>query len=149
MRKANSEMLKRKLKAEKDCKNMTVKLMAQKAKSKAEEAVVIDRMRLTCEREIAVAVSDATVHLANNLKKSKRGVMGLQHTLNKSEVYSFLPRDPKCEALAIFGGVPCLNLSFLLFYFLLQVQNNILVQNLVHSALKINEMENILKKVQA
>ena len=104
MRKANSEMLKLKLKAEKDCKHITVKLMAQKTKSKAEKAVVIDRMRLTCEREIAVAVSDATVHLANDLKKSKRGVMGLQHTLNKSEVYPFLPRDAKCEALAIFLG---------------------------------------------
>ncbi len=68
---------------------MTVKLSAQKAKNKAEEAVVIDRMRLTCEREIAVAVSDATVHLTNDLKKSMRGVMGLQRTLNKSEVYSF------------------------------------------------------------
>ncbi len=55
------------------------KVDGTKTKSKAEEAVVIDRMRLTCEREIAVAVSDATVHLANDLKKSKRGVMGLQH----------------------------------------------------------------------
>ncbi len=57
-----------------------------KAKSNAETAVIIKRMRMACERETAVAVADATVHLASDLKKSRRGVMVLRHTLDKSEV---------------------------------------------------------------
>ena len=89
MRKASSVMLTRKLKAEKDCQKMAVKLMAQKAKNKAENAVVVERMRLTCEREKTVAVSDATLQLASDLKKSTRGVLCLQHTLHKSEVIFF------------------------------------------------------------
>ncbi len=76
----------RQCKAEKDCQKMNVKLKAQKAKSKANNAVVTERMRITCEREKTVAVSDATLQLASDLKKSTRGVLCLQHTLNKSEV---------------------------------------------------------------
>jgi hypothetical protein len=94
MRKASSEMLMLKVKAEKDCKKMNVKLRAQKAKSKADTAIVIERMRITCEREKTVAVSDATIELASDLKKSTRGVLCLQHTLNKYEVTVHLKRDP-------------------------------------------------------
>jgi hypothetical protein len=51
MRKASVEMLTSKLKADKDRKKMTVKLKAQKATSTAENAVVIERRRKTCERK--------------------------------------------------------------------------------------------------
>jgi hypothetical protein len=74
MRKANSELYIRNAKAETDCKKITQRLKGQKAKSSAEKEIVVDRMRMVCEREIAIAVSNATVHLASDLKKSKRGV---------------------------------------------------------------------------
>ena len=148
MQKANSEMYVRKAKAEKDCKNMSQRLRIQKAKSNAERGGIVQRMRMVCERETAVAVADATVHMASDLKKSMRGVLVLQHTLDKSEVILFLGAKNSAKP-SPFLCVVCLNVSFLFFYYLLQVQNNVLIQNLVHSALHINELENILKKVQA
>jgi hypothetical protein len=83
----------RKAKAEKDCKNMARQLKAQKCKSMVDQKNVVDRMRVVFEREKDVAVSDATVHLASDLKKSRRGVEGLQKMLGKSEVslFSFAP----------------------------------------------------------
>jgi hypothetical protein len=97
----------------------------------------------------AVAVSNATVHLASDLKKTMRGVDGLKNTLGKSEVSFFFWARHKCEALAIFYVLRVF--SNLFFFFFLKVQNNILVQNLVQSALKINELELlvILKKVDS
>ncbi len=118
MQKANSEMYVRKAKAEKDCKKMSQRLKIQKAKSNAEKGGIVQRMRMVCERETAVAVADATVDMASDLKKSLRGVLVLKHTLDKSEVLLILYLDRTCEALAIF--VCCVSLcifSFLLFSF--------------------------------
>ena len=118
MQKANSEMYVRKAKAEKDCKIMSQRLKIQKAKSNAERGGIVQRMRMVCERETAVAVADATVHMASDLKKSLRGVLVLKHTLDKSEVILILYLDRTCEALAIF--VCCVSsciFSFLLFSF--------------------------------
>ena len=118
MQKANSEMYVRKAKAEKDCKKMSQRLKIQKAKSNAERGGIVQRMRMVCERETAVAVADATVDMASDLKKSLRGVLVLKHTLDKSEVILILYLDRTCEALAIF--VCCVSLcifSFLLFSF--------------------------------
>ena len=118
MQKANSEMYVRKAKAEKDCKNMSQRLKIQKAKSNAERGGIVQRMRMVCERDTAVAVADATVHMASDLKKSMRGVLVLKHTLDKSEVILILYLDRTCEALAIF--VCCVSsciFPFLLFSF--------------------------------
>jgi hypothetical protein len=95
MRKANSELYIRNAKVEKDFKKITQRLKVQKAKSSAEKEVVVERMRMVCDRDIAIAVSNATVHLANDLKKSKRGVEGLQKTLGMSEViyFEYAPLD--------------------------------------------------------
>ena len=79
----------RKAKAEKDCKNMARQLKAQKAKSLGEKANVVERMRAVFEREKDVAVSDATLVLKGDLRKSNRGVECLKHTLGKSEVRIF------------------------------------------------------------
>ncbi len=76
----------RKTKAEKQCKNMSRLLKTQKTKSIEEKTVVVDRMRKVFERDTAVAVSDATVHLQVDLKKTIRGVAGLKSTLGKTEV---------------------------------------------------------------
>jgi hypothetical protein len=89
MRKANTEMYMRKAKAEKECKNMARQLKAQKSKSLEEKANVVERMRVVFEREIDVAVSDATMVLKGDLKKCNRGVECLQHTLGKAEVNFF------------------------------------------------------------
>ncbi len=86
MRQANSELYVRKTKAEKQCKNMSRLLEAQKTKSIEEKTVVVDRMRKVFERDTAVAVSDATVRLQGDLKKTIRGVAGLKSTLGKTEV---------------------------------------------------------------
>ena len=86
MQKANSEMYVRKAKAEKDCKKMSQRLKIQKAKSSEEKTVVVKRMREVLARDTAVAVSDATVRLEGDLKKSMRGVAALQLTLGKTEV---------------------------------------------------------------
>ncbi len=102
MQKANSEIYVRTAKAEKDCKNMSQRLKIQKAKSNAERGGIVQRMRMVCERETAVAVADATVHMASDLKKSMRGVMVLKHMLDKSEVRLILGGRKTCEALAIF-----------------------------------------------
>ncbi len=119
MQKANSEMNVRKAKAEKDCKKMSQRLKIQKAKSNAERGGIVQRMRMVCERETAVAVADATVHMASDLKKSQRGVLVLKHTLDKSEVILiFFSCIYSCEALAIFGCcVSSCIFSFLLFSF--------------------------------
>ena len=118
MQKANSEMYVRKAKAEKDCKKMSQRLKIQKAKSNAEKGGIVQRMRMVCERETAVAVADATVDMASDLKKSLRGVLVLKHTLEKSEVLPILYLDRTCEALAIFVCCVALRLfSFLLFSF--------------------------------
>ena len=77
----------RKTKAEKQCKNMTRLLEAQKSKSIEEKTAVVNRMRKVFERDTAVAVSDATVRLEGDLRKSNRGVECLKHTLWKSEVF--------------------------------------------------------------
>jgi hypothetical protein len=73
MRKANSELYIRKANAEKIA-NITHTLKAHKAKSTAESVKVVQRMRMVCERETAVAVLNATAHLASDRKKSMRGV---------------------------------------------------------------------------
>ena len=86
MRQANSELYVRKTKAEKQCKNMTRLLEAQKSKSIEEKTVVVNRMRKVFERDTAVAVSDATVRLEGDLKKTIRGVKCLKSTLGKKEV---------------------------------------------------------------
>ena len=86
MRRANTELYVRKNKAEKHCKNMTRLLEAQKSKSIEEKIVVVDRMRRVFERDTAVAVSDATVRLEGDLKKTIRGVTSLKSTLGKKEV---------------------------------------------------------------
>jgi hypothetical protein len=44
-------------------------------------------MRKVCERVTAVAVTDATVVLQGDLKKSNRGLECLKNTLGKSEVF--------------------------------------------------------------
>jgi hypothetical protein len=86
MRKANSAMYIRKAKAEKDCKSMTRKLKLLKARRTADNARVVEKMQMKCERHTAVAVSDATVHLRNDLQKTIRGMETLKHNLGKSEV---------------------------------------------------------------
>jgi hypothetical protein len=112
MRKANSELYIRNAKVEKDFKKITQRLKVQKVKSSAEKEVVVDRMRMVCDRDIAIAVSNATVHLASDLKKSKRGVAGLQKTLGMSEVIYFEYARLECEALAIFCCVAFSNVIF-------------------------------------
>jgi hypothetical protein len=87
MRKANSELYMRKSKIEKDCTNMARQLKAHKAKTNEERSKVVERMRMVFERKTAVAVSDATVVLQDDLKKSERGVEGLKYILGKSEVH--------------------------------------------------------------
>jgi len=79
----------RKAKAEKDCKNMARQLKSQKSKSLEKKANFVERMRVVFEREKDVAVSDATMVLKGDLRKSNRGVECLKHTLWKSEVYYF------------------------------------------------------------
>jgi hypothetical protein len=86
MRRANSELHVRKTKAEKKCIKITRLLEIQKAKSSEEKTVVVKRMREVLARDTAVAVSDATVRLEGDLKKSMRGVAALQSTLGKTEV---------------------------------------------------------------
>ena len=65
---------------------MTRLLEAQKSKSIEEKIVVVERMRRVFERDTAVAVSDATVRLEGDLKKTIRGVTCLKSTLGKKEV---------------------------------------------------------------
>ena len=76
-----------KSKIEKDCTNMARQLKAHKAKTNQERSKVVERMRMVFERKTAVAVSDATVLLQDDLKKSERGVEGLKYILGKSEVH--------------------------------------------------------------
>ena len=76
----------RKTKAEKKCIKITRLLEIQKAKSSEEKTVVVKRMREVLARDTAVAVSDATVRLEGDLKKSMGGVAALQSTLGKTEV---------------------------------------------------------------
>ena len=76
----------RKAKAEKDNKKMARELKAHKAKSMEEKTNVVERMRVVFERDKEVAVSDATIALKVDLRKSYRGVECLKHTLWKSEV---------------------------------------------------------------
>ena len=83
---------------------MTRKLKEQKAIKTKEKATVVDRMLKVCERDTAVAVSDATLELAGELKKTKRAGEGLKHKLGR-----------KCEALAsyyVLHAVP--NICYLL-----------------------------------
>jgi hypothetical protein len=86
MRKANTELYVRKQKAEKNCKNMTRLLEAQKSKSIEDKKVVVERMRRVFERDTAVAVSDATLRLEGDLKTTLRGVNCLKSTLGKKEI---------------------------------------------------------------
>ena len=92
MLKANSELYMRKSKIEKNCTNMARQLKAlkaQKAKTNLdlERSKIVERMRMVYERKTAVAVSDATVLLQDDLKKSERGVEGLKYILGQSEVH--------------------------------------------------------------
>ncbi len=87
MRQANSEVYIRKKKVEKDCKRITRKFNEQRNKNTEMNANVMQKMRKLCDRETAVAVSAATVHLQNDLKQSQRGVASLKHHFAKSEVY--------------------------------------------------------------
>ncbi len=88
----------RKAKADKDNKKMACELKAHKANSMVEKSNVVERMRVIFEREKEVAVSDATIALKGDLKKSNRGVECLKHTLWKSEVIfleiTFIVRSP-------------------------------------------------------
>ena len=77
----------RKSKIEKDCRNMARQLKAHKAKTNQDRSKVVERMQMVFERKTAVAVSDATVLLQDDLKKSERGVEGLKYILGKSEVH--------------------------------------------------------------
>ena len=77
----------RKAKAEKDNKKMARELKAHKSKSMDEKKNVVERMRVVFEREKEVAVSDATIALKGDLRKSNRGVECLKQTLWKSEVF--------------------------------------------------------------
>jgi hypothetical protein len=96
-------------------------------------------MRVVFEREKEVAVSDATIALKGDLRKSNRGVECLKQTLWKSEVI--------CVEYYVHSAKPSPFFTHLFFSLCRQVQNNMLVSNLVHSTLKINELEIILKKV--
>ncbi len=131
----------RKIKVEKDNKKLVWELKSHKSKSMVEKTNVVERMRVVFEREKEVAVSDATLALEGDLRKSNRGVKCLQHTLLKSEVYLLK------ITLTVRSAKPSPFLTLLFFSLRLQVQNNALVTNLVHSTLKINELETILKKV--
>ncbi len=51
-----------------------------------------------------VAVSGATVQLASDLKKSTRGVLCLQHTLNKTEVAFNFWHDQSAKPSPFFLG---------------------------------------------
>jgi hypothetical protein len=143
MRKANSELYVHKNKAEKHCKNKARLLEAQKSKSINEKNVVVERMRKVFERDTAVAVADATVRLEGDLKKTIRGVTGLKATLGKTEVTILIIFEVQSPFLFVYCTP---SLSFCLSFSSLLGANNILVQTLVHSALKINELEAILKK---
>ncbi len=77
----------RKSKIEKDCTNMARQLKAHKATTNEDRSKVVERMRMVFERKTAVAVSDATVLLQDDLKKSERGLEGLKYILGKSEVH--------------------------------------------------------------
>ena len=130
----------RKAKAEKDNKKMARDLKAQKANSMVEKSNVVDRMRVVFQREKEVAVSDATIALIGDLRKSNRGVESLKNTLWKSEVLFML--------YYVHSAKPSPFLPYLFFSLRLQVQNDMLVSSLVQTTLKINELEVILKKVQ-
>jgi hypothetical protein len=88
----------RKAKVEKDNKKMARELKAQKANSMVEKSNVVERMRVVFQREKEVAVSDATIALIGDLRKSNRGVECLKNTLWKSEVLffyiTFIVRSP-------------------------------------------------------
>ena len=77
----------RKAKVEKDNKKLVQELKSHKSKSMVEKTNVVERMRVVFEREKEVAVSDATLALEGDLRKSNRGVECLKHTLLKSEVF--------------------------------------------------------------
>ncbi len=92
-------MFTRKAKVEKYNKKLVRELKSQKFKSMVEKTNVVERMRVIFEREKEVAVSDATLALEGDLRKSNRGVECLKHTLLKSEVFflqiSFTVRSPR------------------------------------------------------
>jgi hypothetical protein len=69
MRQANSEVFIRKKKVEKDCKRITRKFNEQRNKHTEMTANVVQKMRKVCDREIAVAVSTATVIYKTILNK--------------------------------------------------------------------------------
>jgi hypothetical protein len=104
-----------------------------------EKTNVVERMRVVLnEKKMWQCQMRPTFALKGDLRKSNRGAECLKHTLWKSEVFCF----PYVNS-----AKPSQFKTYLFFSLRLQVQNNILVTNLVHSTLKINELETIRKKV--
>jgi hypothetical protein len=86
MRKANSEIFVRKVRAEKACTKAEAKAETQKIQIMEQTEKKVVRMRKQWKLDTAVAVSNATVEIKGNLQRSLRKVKGLQHHFKKSEV---------------------------------------------------------------
>ncbi len=86
MRKANSEMLIRKVRAERACTKAKLKAEKQMNQIKEQTEKKVVRMQKQWNLDTTVAVSNATTQIKGDLKRSMREVKGLQHNFNKSEV---------------------------------------------------------------
>ena len=86
MKKANSELFVRKVRAEKACTKAEAKAETQKSHIMEQTEKRVVRMRKQWKLDTAVAVSNATVEIKGDLQRSLREVKGLQHHYKKSEV---------------------------------------------------------------
>jgi hypothetical protein len=89
MRKANSELFERKVKAEKNCRKLSRQLKDHERKSNERMAHACAKIRKTNEREKLVAVSDAICGFQDDLKKRVRGAECLKRNVVEAKV-----RDP-------------------------------------------------------
>ncbi len=86
MKKANSEMVVRKVRAEKARTKAEAKAETQKIQIMAQTQKKVLRLEKQWKLDTAVAVSNATVEIKGDLQRSLRELKGLQHHYNKSEV---------------------------------------------------------------
>ncbi len=100
MRKANSEMFERKVKAEKHCRRLSRQLKDHESKSNERMAHACAKIRKANERDKLLAVSDATVGLQHELKKSVRGAECLIRNVLEVKV-----RDPNPNPILLIGFV--------------------------------------------
>ncbi len=86
MRKADSQLFERHLKAEKNCRKHSRQLKDHKRKCNDRMEHACAKIRKTNERDKLVAVSDATVELQDELKKSVRGAECLKRNVVAAKV---------------------------------------------------------------